>query len=441
MHPAALNPLTRPVESYEDALAFVDALDVSAMKLGLSRIARLLGTLGNPQDQLPMVHIAGSNGKGSTTAMLASVLKSAGYQVGTFTSPHLIHVRERIAINGNPILPDDFQEEVAALQGHLLGLDWPSEDWPTYFEFLNVLAYQYFKRRGVDLTLFEAGLGGRLDSTNVVKHPNLAVITGISLEHTQLLGNTLAAIAGEKAGILKEGTPVVLGPALPPEALEVIVQKALALDCPLRYAGEIPLALEPDSRPAGGLRIRHGEGGQIYTLSLLGPYQKDNLAVVLACVQQLRGQGFAISEAALAEGLAHTHWPARFQYFAADGLIVDGSHNAEGLQKLAEALALYFPGQPLTWLLSLRANRDQAMLIELVRQFPATQAVFTTQAEPAHLYHGASSLAQTLAMAGLPAQAFNTPTDALAALQSRPGLKVVTGSLYTAGEILHCLQR
>ena len=186
-----------PLASYEEALAFLDGLDVSAMKLGLARIEKLLATLDNPQDRLPMVHIAGTNGKGSVTAMLSAVLKAAGLTVGSFTSPHLIHVRERIAINGNPILPDDLHYEINALKSHLESLDWPREEWPTYFEFLNVMAYQYFRRKGVEMTVFETGLGGRMDSTNVVKSPNLTVITSIGMDHMQHLGNTLSSIAGE----------------------------------------------------------------------------------------------------------------------------------------------------------------------------------------------------------------------------------------------------
>lgn len=442
MRPVAPNPLGMPVGSYDEALRLIEALDVSAIKLGLERVVRLLETLDNPQDQLPMVHVAGSNGKGSVTAMVSAVLKSAGYRVGTFTSPHLVHVRERIAINGNPILPDDFQEEVAALQAHLLKLDWSADEWPTYFEFLNVLAYQYFKRRQVDVTVFETGLGGRLDSTNVVKHPNLTVITGITLEHTQHLGDSLAAIAGEKAGILKEGTPVVIGPNMPDEALKVILDKALAVGSPITEASSDRLEMLPDSSPAHGLRLRQTESGREYALSLLGPYQKDNLATVLACLAQLRQQGFQIPEAAVDEGLAHTRWPARFQYIPSEDLIIDGSHNAQGFESLAEALKMYFGDRPIVWLFSMRANRDADMLRHLVEQLPSSRAILTTQAHPEHLYHTPEALSHTLQETGLPVETFATPTDAFARLQTlrKPdSLAVVTGSLYTAGEILHCL--
>ena len=443
--PAALS---EPVTAYDQALAFLEALDVSAMKLGLSRIQRLLATLDDPQDQLPTVHIAGTNGKGSTTAMLSAVLKQAGYKVGTFTSPHLLHVRERIAISGNNILPDDLQNEIARLQQHLLALDWPADDWPTYFECLNVLAYQYFKRKQVDVAVIETGLGGRLDSTNVVKHPILTVITGIAFDHMAHLGDTLAAIAGEKAGIIKEGTPLVIGPDVPQEALQVIVDQALERDAIFRQADAGALALEP-SDAAQGLKIHNTVSGQHYTLSLPGPYQKANLATVLECVTQLRQQGYNISEEAVREGLAHTYWPARFQYVESEGLLIDGSHNAQGFAALEEGLRFYFADRPIVWLLSLRTNREPQSLVDLLAAFPHTQGVVTTMAYPEHLYHPPEVLAQAIS-AGLSSlkniSHAQTPTDAFALLREQlqaesAALGVVTGSLYTAGEILHCLQK
>ena len=267
--PTTPHTATFPIQSYEDAIRFLDSLDVSAMKLGLSRIQKLLDTLGSPQDALPMVHIAGTNGKGSVTAMLSSILKSAGYTVGTFTSPHLVHVRERIAINGNPILQDDFQFEVSTLKNHLEALAWEREDWPTYFEYLNVVAYQYFKRKDVDITVFETGLGGRLDSTNVVKHPNLTVITTIGMDHMQHLGDTLGKIAAEKAGIIKPGVPLVLGDTLPQEASTVILERAKMQEVPVFESSAECLQVDPSASLDTGLCILNTETGNHYRLSLL----------------------------------------------------------------------------------------------------------------------------------------------------------------------------
>jgi dihydrofolate synthase/folylpolyglutamate synthase len=438
------------IHTYDEAIRFLDGLDVSAMKLGLERVRRLLETLGNPQESLPMVHIAGTNGKGSVTAMLGSILKSAGYRTGSFISPHLIHVRERIAINGNPILPDDFQAETAALKEHLERLGWPREDWPTYFEFLNVMAYQYFRHQNVDITLFETGLGGRLDSTNVVRQPNLTVITTIGMDHMQHLGDTAEKIAAEKAGILKAGVPLVLGDSMPEEARQVILQSASALEAPVFEMTGGAFEVGADSSPTAGLMLRHIDSGQSYRLGLLGPYQKDNLAIVLGCVAQLREQGFAISEDAAREGLAHARWPVRFQYFKAEHILLDGSHNPDGFQSLQEGLALYFKARPMIWLVSLRANRDLQPLLNVIRQFSEPLAVIVTCSEPVRLYHAPEMLAasiQEAVGAHCPVQVAKAPVEALGLLKlalSRHAacgpLGVVTGSLYTAGGILACLE-
>ncbi len=442
-------PLTAS-NSYEETLQFLNSLDVSAMKLGLDRVRKILATLDNPQDSLPMVHIAGTNGKGSVTAMLASILKASGLKVGSFTSPHLIQVRERIGINGNPILPDDFQHEVESLKHHLETLNWPRADWPTYFEFLNIVAYRFFKQKGVDITVFETGLGGRLDSTNVVSNPNLTAITTIGMDHTQHLGKTLRSIAEEKAGIIKKGVPVVLGAHLPAEAHTAIVNKAQAQEAPVFYAQPEQLSILPASNPTEGLLIHDSQNQQDYRLSLLGPYQKENLAIVLACVRQLRLQGFPITEESIQEGLRRTYWPVRFQYFRDQHLILDGSHNPDGFATLADSLQLYFPHEPKLWLISLRNNREPEALIDLIGRYGPPLAVFITKASPAHLYHSPEQLAQTLHQQLGPSCLIftaETPMEAYRKLQHmrenlpKPSpLSLVTGSLYTAGEILGKLE-
>ncbi len=441
----------QPLQSYEETLQFLDGLDVSAMKLGLARMEKILATLNHPQDSLPMVHVAGTNGKGSVTAMLASVLKTAGYTVGTFTSPHLVHVRERIAINGNPILADDFQFEVNALKTHLETLGWPRDEWPTYFEFLNVIAYQYFKRKNVDITVFETGLGGRLDSTNVVRQPNITIITSIGFDHMQHLGDTLAAIAAEKAGILKTGVPLVLGPNIPAEARAVILHQAEKAEAPVALASSDSLIIDPDSNPAEGLRVQNQATGQDYALGLPGPYQKENLATVLAAVQQLRQQGYDILEPHVQAGLLQTRWPVRFQYFENENLLLDGSHNADGFASLQAGLEFYFKNRAPVWVVSLRANRTPDALLQTMQALPKPLGIIVTQAEPAHLYHAPQVLAEAIESALKPEYPVKTakhPGNAYALLcemqqqhAAQNPLGIVTGSLYTAGEILHTLEQ
>lgn len=434
------------IETLEEAVHFLDSLDVSAMKLGLDRVRKLLDTMDNPQDGLPMVHIAGTNGKGSVTAMLTAILKAAGLKVGSFTSPHLIQVRERIGINGNPILPDDFQHEVQSLKSHLETLGWPRDEWPTYFEFLNVLAYRFFRQKRVDITVVETGLGGRLDSTNVVSQPNLTVITNIGMDHTQHLGDTLAAIAGEKAGIIKPGVPLVMGAYFSDEARQVILEKARTQEAPVFVAEAERLTVSPQSNPTDGLLVEDAGHGVTYRLSLLGPYQKDNLAIVLECVHQLRQQGFDIPESAVQEGLQRAYWPVRFQYFPEHHLVLDGSHNEDGFRTLADTLRLYFLDEPKWWVISLRNNRQPEPLFQVMRESGPILGVIVTQANPTHLYYSPEVLGQRLKESlslDCPVHIANTPTEAYERLklvqtasQGAPLLGLVTGSLYTAGDIL-----
>jgi dihydrofolate synthase/folylpolyglutamate synthase len=440
------------------ALAFLDSLDISAMKLGLSRIRAVLETRGNPQNKLPMVHIAGTNGKGSTTAMLSSILQSAGLKTGRFISPHLVSVRERIVINGRAISPEDFASTVCSLKAHLEALQWPHEEWPTYFEALNIIAYQYFVAEDVQMSVFETGLGGRLDSTNVVARPDLTVITSIGLDHTQHLGDTLAKIAEEKAGILKPGVPLVLGAKLPSEARRVILDRAEALAVPVIEVDANRFRIDKNrSSTEEGLILEETATGEHYRLPLAAPYQRDNAALALACVTQLQQQGMAISQCALKEGFAQTYWPARFQSIAEESLIVDGSHNADGFASLAEALQLYYSGRPLIWLLSLRNNRSPEALVDLLSHFPEPQGLIITMGQPTQLYHPPKELANILtqalkarftahANAARPfCQAIEDPIAALTALRAikteldQPVLSVITGSLYTAGAILEVL--
>jgi len=445
---------TEVSSSEKQALAFLDSLDISAMKLGLARMRAVLDTLGNPQDAVPIVHIAGTNGKGSVTAMLSNVLKVAGYRTGRFISPHLITVRERIAIDNMSISPEHFATVVFELKAHLEELSWPREDWPTYFEFINIVAYQYFVSQNVDIAVFETGLGGRLDSTNVIQAPVLTVITSIGLDHMKLLGNTLGAIAFEKAGILKRNVPVILGGSLPPEAQSVIGKQANVMSSPMFQAHSDDLIVEPAlSSAATGLVIRKISTGDSFRLSLTPPYQKDNAAIVLACTEQLREQGFTITSAALGEGLATTNWPARFQLFPKERILVDGSHNADGFEALAEALRFYYTDTPFVWVLSLRNNRPIETLLNLLDVFPQPQAIIITSSEPQHLYHQPEVLAKSLEDYykgfGLPqipsVKAVQNPIDALSRLRlelriDSNALGIVTGSLYTAGSVLKVLE-
>ncbi len=442
-------PLTSPTDAYN----WVTSLGMSTQKLGLGRVEALLALLGNPHLKLPCVHVAGTNGKGSVVAMLKSVLQQAGFATGTYTSPHLHHMRERITVGGNPILPEDFLAGINIIREAIASDERFSNESklgsPTYFEVLTVLAFWYFQNKNsenkLDIALIETGLGGRLDATNVLSQPLLSVITSISLDHTETLGATVELIAGEKAGIIKTGCPVVLGSGMTQSVLDVFKEKALTCDSPVSIANASGLEIASNASLEGGLRITDTAHEHHYQLGMLGLYEKDNLATVLSVVQQLRQQGFDISEPALQDGLKKSHWPVRFQYLPDERIILDGSHNPAGLNALATSLAFYAQEKPLYWVLSLKKNRDLTMLSDLIAAHPNTQHVIFTTGEDPDSFHPVEAMADTLRQAlGKPIP-MSTAMDAKQAYQKLKeqtqsdtnALGVITGSLYTAGLLAH----
>ncbi|MDX2084406.1 MAG: Mur ligase family protein [Candidatus Melainabacteria bacterium] len=437
----------------EDVATFIDGLDMGRQDLGLTRMQQLLSLLKHPERAYPVIHVGGSNGKGSVVAMLVAVLKAAGYRVGSTISPHLQHVTERVQLQGQPISTELFSSVVRDIRNQLLTTDWSLEQWPTYFEFMVAVALETFRREAIDIAVVEVGLGGRLDATNAMEKTLLSIVTSISLEHTEWLGNTLAAIAYEKAGIFRENTPVVLGPQdpnnLPAEAAEVLYQQASLKQCPIFQANSNWLQPEPNTLQACYQSFRHVETSQTLSLSLLGEYQQHNLATVLASLSVLQQQGFSTSWPSIAAGLKQVHWPARFQYFPNKQLLIDGSHNAQGFESLQRSLAKHFPGRPAYWLLSLRQNRPLTPLLRLVEEYPDTRGiVFTALPEKSTVYHSPQQLREAFRKQSvfehIPLWASQHPHTAKWMLDkwlsgsshSENCLGIATGSLYVAGTLL-----
>ena len=349
--------------SAEDALTKVDALLNQFMhfgvELGLERIQRLLADLGNPQNQVPIVHVAGSNGKGSTCAYLSSVLTEAGYRVGRYTSPHLISWCERICLN---------QQEIAATELHHLLLQVvaairPDQPSPTQFEVITAAAWLYFAQQQVDIAVVEVGLGGRLDATNVCDRPLVSIITSLSLEHQQKLGPTLTHIAREKAGILKPNCPAVIAPQ-PPEATAVLQQRVRELSCPTVW-------VQPSVDAGNGWAKYQGVQGvgnqEIrsfkYPLPLPGEHQLINSALAITTLQILQDQGWVITEQQMVQGMANTEWKGRLQWFTWRGqtILIDGAHNPAG----AEMLRHYVDHsdrvtQPIFWVMGMIGTKDHS---------------------------------------------------------------------------------
>lgn len=315
----------------------LDGLAMTGVRLGLERIRTFLGVLEEPHLCAPAIHIAGTNGKGSTCGFVTQALVEAGYRVGTTTSPHLESLNERVAIDGVPIDDGTLTEAIE----HVDRARW---SWArtagikgtplTYFEFMVAVAFQVFAWRQVDVMVVEVGLGGRLDATNVVQ-PVVTAVTSIGLDHTDVLGEDLATIAGEKAGILKRGVPVAIGP-MAPAAREVIVARASSLGCPSWAPG---LSMRKEIRRNGTVNLATPAGTlEGLTLGLRGAHQSSNALVALAILHHLRNQGFLVPDDAIRSGFAHAHVPGRLEQLL-PGLVADGAHNPAGTTALAEWLA------------------------------------------------------------------------------------------------------
>lgn len=408
------SPLPPPVD-LEDLLA---PFGPRGVDLGLERMRLLLAALGDPQQRVPVVHVAGSNGKGSVCALVARALQQAGYRTGWYSSPHLVSWCERFRIDGEAIAPAELR---ALLQRVIAAI--PPGQPPTVFELVTAAAWLWLAEQRVDVAVLEVGLGGRLDATNVCDRPLATAIVSLSLEHREVLGDTLAAIAAEKAGILKPGCPAVVGP-LPPDADAVVEERAACVGAPLhRVAAAIPLG---DDLLADDLRFR---------LALPGDFQRSNAAVALGLLRALQRQGWAISDAAIAEAFATTRWPGRLQWATWDGqpLLIDGAHNPGAATELRRYVDRRFAGQARHWVIGMLANKEYAEVLQRLLtpgdRLWAVPIPGHTAADPAALAAIADRLGVTGAIADTPEQAFEVAYAAGAPV-------ILSGSLYLIGDFL-----
>ena len=317
--------------NYESALEYIHAVQWAGHKPGLTRTRTLLAALGDPHKQLRFIHVAGTNGKGSTAAMLASCLQAAGYRVGLYTSPFINRFNERIQVNGQQI-PD---EELVRLVERVKPAAGAMADVPTEFEIITALGMLYFAERHCDIVVLEVGLGGTLDSTNVIDPPECAVITALGMDHVKELGPTLADIATAKAGIIKPGSPVVSYGGVP-EADAVILRVAKERNAPLTVVDFDKLKFEGGDLDAVTFDFDGLDGVK---LPLIGSYQPRNAAVAITALRVLRGRGWNIPEEAIRRGLETVSWPGRFELLRhTPPFLLDGSHNAHGMRATVQSL-------------------------------------------------------------------------------------------------------
>lgn len=416
--------------TYEQAIEYIHGVSWTFCKPGLERIEKLCELLGNPQEKLKFIHVAGTNGKGSFCSMLDSVLRSAGYKVGLFTSPYIVRFNERMRVNGVDI-PDD---TLAALTERVKPLADSMTDKPTEFELITAIAFEYFASEGCDVVVFEAGMGGRLDSTNVIAPPLLSVITGISLDHTAFLGDTVEKIAAEKAGIIKSPSPVLVG-GMSREAHEVISNRARDLSVPL-YTPDYD-AIQNLDATLDGAEFDYKAFTRV-KLKLLGLYQPRNAAMVLEAVSVLRDEGFVIPDAAVYSGLESARWCARFEIISRSPLtIFDGAHNPEGIAAAVTAIEHYFTDSKVVVLTGVLADKDYNFIAERLSRV-ASCAFTITPDNPRALTAG--DYAATLASYGVSAVPTASIAEAVSLAVScaseRGEALVCLGSLYTYGDII-----
>lgn len=427
------------------------------VRLGLEAIQPLLASLGNPQEQVPIVHVAGTNGKGSVCAYVASMLQAAGYRVGRYTSPHLVSWTERIYFNGQPIALDVLE----CLLQEVIEVGRSQQPIPTQFELMTAAAYLYFAQQSADIAVIEVGLGGRLDSTNVCDRPLVSVITSISRDHCQVLGDTLAEIAWEKAGILKPDCPAVIG-QLPPEANSVVYRRAAALGCstvypePARdlgdgwaeYRGLEGYEFETDSADPDEIGLVHVLASIRYQLPLQGAVQLHNSALAIAAIQVLREQGWEISDESIVNGIAKTRWPARLQWlkWGDRSILVDGAHNPASAAALRDFVDRWLARQQATptvhWVMGMLSNKEHPAIFEaLLRAGDRLYLVPVpdhNSAIPANLLILAQTICPDLASGSI----YPDVETGLKAATSKPpdDLVVLCGSLYLVGNFLGQVQ-
>ena len=413
--------------TYEEALQYIHAVSWKGSVPGLSRIAELMRRLGDPQNGLRYVHIVGTNGKGSTAAMLSSILTRAGFRTGLFISPYVVDFRERMQIGGQMIS----REALAELTESVRPFADAMEDKATEFELITAIALCWFARENCDIVILEAGMGGEFDATNVIPAPEAAVFTNIGLDHTEYLGATVEAIAATKAGILKPGCAAVLYPNAP-SVENVIRERCEALGVPLTVAD--PDALVPLSHGLEGQRLRWGE--RVIDLPLLGDHQRKNTAVVLAVAETLRARGWRIGDEDILEGIRAVRWPGRFEVLGREPLFVlDGGHNPQCMEALERAAEDYLAGRPLTVVTGVLADKDYAAMYD---RTAALADRFFTLTPPNPRALSAEDLAAWLARYGKPVTACETVEEAVrAALAATPpdGAVLAYGSLYLAAEL------
>ena len=417
--------------TYQEAIDYINGVRWLGSKPGLERVSELLRRLGEPQKKLKFIHIAGTNGKGSCAAMLASVLRAAGCRTGLFTSPYLWRFNERMQINGRPIGDEALAAITEKIRPHAEAM----EDHPTEFEMMTAAALLWYAEENCDVVVLEVGLGGRFDATNVIESPEVSVIMNIGLDHTEILGDTLEQIAFEKAGIVKPGSPCVLYQQSE-EVTEVVRRVCAERGAALRIADFAAIRPEFDSLEGQVFTYKN----EPYAIPLLGAHQLKNAAVAIEAAELLRGRGWRIEQDALEHGLYAVSWPARFELLREEPpFVVDGGHNVQCAETVADNLRRYFPDRRRILLIGVLRDKDYRGMLDVLAP-EADAFVCVTPDSPRAL--PAEALAEELRRFGKPAAACGSIREGVSEALAQAGdeaMVCAVGSLYMAGEIRYCM--
>lgn len=418
---------------YTEARAYLAALQPGGMKMGLERMQRVLQRLGEPQRQLRVVHIAGTNGKGSTARMLQAILTAAGYRTGLYASPSVTGLRDTITIDNTPITRADFAACVTAAAEQQ---PWMGEAGSlSEFECITAAALLYFARQHTDIVVLECGMGGRDDATNVLEAPLAAVLTPIALDHAAWLGGTVAEIAANKCGIFRPHCTVVTSPAQDEDALGVIFEQAAAAGLMVRIPNAAAAPVVRDELGA----VAFTYGGETYTLPLTGAFQRDNALTALETIAVLREKGFVVDAAAQQAGLAAVSMPCRQEVFSREPLILlDGAHNPHGIAALADTLTRHLAGVPLTAVIGMLRDKDTAACAARLAPL-CTHMVCCTPGNPRAL--AAEALAAQMTPFCTDVRTADTPEQALALARTLAGTQplLIAGSFTVAAPLRRIL--
>ena len=414
--------------NYNEALAYIHSVCWKGSVPGLSRTQELLKKIGNPEKSLKFVHIAGTNGKGSTAAMLSSILEAAGCKVGLYTSPFINRFNERMQVNHVCIGDEELAELTDFIRPYADSMD----DSPTEFELITALALEYFKRKECDIVVLEVGMGGALDSTNIIDTPEVAILCAMGYDHTRELGSTMTEIASAKAGIIKPHTQVV-SYGQNDEAAAVFEKVCEETGSTLHIPDYSTLV--PGSFDLTGQSFSYGQWKDLW-IPLVGSYQLCNAAVVLTAAQVLREEGWPITDQAIRQGLHNTSWPARFEIMHRDPVvIVDGGHNPHGIRATAESLKRIFPDRKFVFVTGVMADKDVEHILGLV--VPMAQRFYTVTPDNPRAMK-ADVLAGRIQAMGVEAIPCATVAEGVRSAMDYAGPDGVVcalGSLYMSGEI------